>query len=46
MIINRGDAAVFVSHPLSLALLPISAALLTDVLLPNIKAKREEAFQE
>ena len=46
MIISRGDATVFVTHPLSLALLLISAALLTIVLLPNIKAKREEAFQE
>jgi putative tricarboxylic transport membrane protein len=46
MIISRGNAAVFVTHPLSLALLLISLALLIVVLLPNIRAKREEAFQE
>ena len=37
---------VFVTHPLSLGLLIVSAALLMVVLLPNIRAKREEAFQE
>ena len=46
MIISRGDATVFLTHPLSLVLLLISAALLVVVLLPNIRAKREEAFQE
>jgi TctA family transporter len=46
MILSRGDATVFVTHPLSLALLVVSAALLVVVLLPNIRAKREEAFQE
>ena len=46
MIISRGNPAVFVTHPLSLALLLISLALLVIVLLPNIRAKREEAFQE
>ena len=46
MIISRGNATVFFTHPLSLALLLISAALLVVVLLPNIRAKREEAFQE
>jgi putative tricarboxylic transport membrane protein len=46
MIISRGNATVFVTHPLSLALLVLSAALLVVVLLPNIRAKREEAFQE
>ena len=46
MIISRGSVAVFVTHPLSLGLLLISAALLAVVLMPNIRAKREEAFQE
>src|SRR3954465_5562348 len=46
MIISRGSPAVFVTHPLSLALLGISLALLVLVLLPNIRSKREEAFQE
>jgi hypothetical protein len=46
MIISRGDATVFVIHPLSLALLMVSLALLVVVLLATIRAKREEAFQE
>ena len=46
MLISRGDASVFVTHPLSLVLLLIAAALLVVVLLPTIRAKREEAFQE
>src|SRR3954466_3087163 len=46
MIISRGSAAVFVTHPLSLGLLLVAAALLVVVLLPNTRAKREEAFQE
>src|SRR3954465_12302640 len=46
MIISRGSPAVFVTHPLSLGLLLVSLALLVVVLLPNIRAKREEAFQE
>ncbi len=46
MTISRGDATVFISHPLSLGLLVCSAALLIVVLLPSIRSKREEAFQE
>jgi TctA family transporter len=46
MIISRGDPSVFVTHPLSLVLLLLAAALLAVVLLPAIRAKREEAFQE
>ena len=46
MLISRGDPTVFVTHPLSLALLLVAAALLVLVLLPTIRAKREEAFQE
>ncbi len=46
MIVSRGDATVFVTQPLSLILLLISAALLTVVLLPSIRKKREEAFTE
>jgi putative tricarboxylic transport membrane protein len=46
MVLSRGNATVFVTHPLSLGLLMASLALLVIVLLPNIRAKREEAFQE
>jgi TctA family transporter len=46
MIISRGDPTVFFTRPLSLALLAIALAVLIVVLLPNVRAKREEAFQE
>jgi TctA family transporter len=46
MILSRGDPLVFLTHPLSLALLLLALALLVVVLLPTVRAKREEAFQE
>jgi putative tricarboxylic transport membrane protein len=46
MLLSRGDATVFVTQPLSLGLLLASAALLLVVVMPNIRAKREEAFSE
>ncbi len=42
----RGDWSVFLTRPLSLALLVIAAALLLLVIAPNLRKKREEAFQE
>lgn len=42
----RGDWSVFLTRPLSLALLVIAAALLLLVVAPNLRKKREEAFQE
>ncbi len=42
----RGDWTVFVSRPLSAALLALAVLLLVLVLLPAIKAKRQEAFVE
>jgi putative tricarboxylic transport membrane protein len=46
MLLSHGSPTVFVTHPLSLALLIISLALLIIVVLPNVRAKREEAFTE
>ena len=46
MVLSRGDPTVFVTRPLSLSLLIVAAAVLALVLLPSIRAKREEAFQE
>ncbi|UJW82680.1 tripartite tricarboxylate transporter permease [Hydrogenophaga sp. SL48] len=46
LLISRGDWSVFVTRPLSASLLAIAAILLTVVLLPSIKKKREEAFVE
>jgi putative tricarboxylic transport membrane protein len=45
-LISRGDPSVFVTRPLSATLLAISAILLLIVLLPAVRKKREEAFQE
>ena len=42
----RGDWSVFLTRPLSLSLLIAAAALLLMIVLPNIRKKREEAFQE
>ena len=46
MLLSRGDPTVFFTRPLSLGLLIAAAALIVIVALPNIKKKREEAFQE
>ena len=42
----RGDWSVFVSRPLSLALLVVATVLLLLVVAPSLRKKREEAFQE
>jgi TctA family transporter len=44
--LSRGDWSVFITRPLSAALLALAVALLLLVLLPAIKSKREEAFVE
>jgi TctA family transporter len=46
LLLSRGDWSVFVTRPLSAALLAASLVLLAVVLLPSVKAKREEAFVE
>jgi TctA family transporter len=46
MLLSRGDWSVFVTRPLSGGLLVGALVLLTIVLLPAIKRKREEAFVE
>ena len=46
MLLSRGDATVFFTRPLSLTLLVMAGALVAIVALPQISAKREEAFQE
>jgi len=46
LLISRGDWAVFVSRPISASLLVCALILLTIVLLPAVKKKREEAFVE
>jgi len=46
LLLSRGDWGVFVTRPLSATLLAVSLVLLVIVLLPAVKNKREEAFQE
>jgi TctA family transporter len=43
---TKGDATVFINRPISATLLAISAIALVIVLLPALREKREEAFQE
>jgi TctA family transporter len=46
MLIARGDPSVFFRRPISAVLLGMAAAAMLIVLLPTVRAKREEAFQE
>jgi TctA family transporter len=42
----RGDWSVFITRPVSAALLALAVALLLLVLLPAVKSKRKQAFVE
>ena len=46
LLLSRGDVSVFVTRPLSACLLVAAFVLVTVVMLPTIKKKREEAFVE
>jgi putative tricarboxylic transport membrane protein len=46
MLISKGSAMVLVTRPISATLLAISAVALVVVLLPALRKKREEAFQD
>ncbi|MTH79739.1 tripartite tricarboxylate transporter permease [Paracoccus aestuariivivens] len=46
MLISKGDPTGFFTSPISAGLLFVAAALLISILLPAIRNKREEAFQE
>ncbi|MGA0611769.1 tripartite tricarboxylate transporter permease [Caldimonas sp. KR1-144] len=46
LLLSRGEWSTFVTRPLSLGLLLAAAALIVIVMLPAVKSKREEAFQE
>ncbi len=46
MTISRGDPSVFVTRPLSMSMLLIAVVLFAIVVLPAVRRKREEAFQE
>jgi putative tricarboxylic transport membrane protein len=46
MLISRGDVTVFVTRPLSAALLAVAAILLLLAVLPVLRKKRDEVFVE
>ncbi|WP_229428850.1 tripartite tricarboxylate transporter permease [Microvirga pudoricolor] len=46
MLLSGGDATVFVTRPISASLLAVVALLLIVALLPKIRRKREEVFQD
>jgi putative tricarboxylic transport membrane protein len=46
MILGRGDPSIFVTRPISLTLLLLTAAVLVVMLLPAIRKKRDEVFVE
>ncbi len=46
LLLSRGDWTTFATRPLSASLLAAALLMVIVVMLPSIKAKREEAFQE
>jgi putative tricarboxylic transport membrane protein len=46
LLLSRGDATVFLMRPISAGLLAAAVVLILVIALPNIRRKREEAFQE
>jgi putative tricarboxylic transport membrane protein len=46
LLLSRGDPTVFVTRPISLGMLIAAVLLVLLIALPNIRKKREEAFQE
>ena len=46
MILSRGDPAIFVTRPISAALLALAAAALVIAVLPAVRKKRDEVFVE
>jgi TctA family transporter len=46
LLLSRSDPTVFLTRPISATMLAISAAAMAAVLLPTLRKKREEAFEE
>jgi TctA family transporter len=46
LLLSRGDWTTFVTRPLSAGLLIAATAMIVVVMLPSIKSKRAEAFQD
>ena len=46
LIIGHGDSLVFVTNPISATMLVLAVIAMAFVLMPAIRKKRDEAFQE
>jgi len=46
LLFSKGDPSVFFTRPLSAGLLSVAAVMLLLVVLPSVRKKREQAFQE
>jgi TctA family transporter len=46
LLFSKGDPSVLMTRPISAVLLLLAVALLVAVILPSVRRKREEAFQE
>ncbi len=46
LLLSRGDPTVFVTRPISAVLLAVAVLLVVVIARPNMRKKREEAFQE
>jgi len=46
LVISRGDPIVFIDRPISAVLLALTLGAIALIVLPQIRKKREEAFQE
>ncbi|MEO8740287.1 MAG: tripartite tricarboxylate transporter permease [Casimicrobiaceae bacterium] len=46
MLLSRGDPTVFLTRPISLGMLLAAAGLLILIVLPTLRKKREEVFEE
>jgi putative tricarboxylic transport membrane protein len=46
LLLSHSDPMVFVQRPISATMLVLSAVAMMVVLSPNLRKKREEAFQE
>jgi TctA family transporter len=46
MVLSRGDVSVFLTSPLSAAVLVAAAIAIVLLMLPTIRSRREEALQE
>jgi putative tricarboxylic transport membrane protein len=46
MVLSFGDPMIFLQRPISLCILLASAALVVLIVVPQLRTRRDEAFQE